>query len=452
MYTAYIGRRAINLYNEHMHDGDPLSPKKFFDQVFFPVVFDDDDYLIQAGNSKFGQLVRQRKKDRREAQEKGLSWEDEKPRRRQRALSDFHSLAEGYSEPHNHVVVGGSARKVSATTSGQVTNIDHPVDADTIYCSWVGGAMAIGVSGGLTMLVDEDTTLVALLEGWSQYRTLLSQTSGLKDKQIETWNGWWLTHRLSEDFRPDAPLSEKPDIRGRKHLKLDTRDWVDIMFTLAKNVEDDSVTAYVFSVGQRNTTIGFRKLYLSDARYLVELYRQIFEERSGVGVSQFAQLYRTEDGFRAVCRQGAIGLRALRPKDLNDYIPGGDKANWFTSESSSNLDSATYRVFLTWIIAMLNNEDLIDTTEQLAEALREYAQSDTKGRVTKKRTAEQVLEAGHRKEFLESLSAVVEDDATHAALIDEIGDEVVKMPSSDFPLFATLLRLKYHVFSQQQSV
>lgn len=176
MYTAYIGRRALDLYNEHMHDGDPLSPKKFFDQVFFPVVFDDDDYLMQAGNSKFGQLVRQRKRDKREAQEKGISWEDEKPRRRQRALNDFHSLAEGYSEPHNHVVVGGSARKVSATTSGQVTNIDHPVDPDTIYCSWVGAATAIGVSGGLTMLIDEDTTLLALLEGWSQYRTLLSQT------------------------------------------------------------------------------------------------------------------------------------------------------------------------------------------------------------------------------------------------------------------------------------
>ena len=451
MYTAYIGRRAIDLYNEHLHDGEFLSPKKFFDQVFFPVVFDDDDYLMQAGNSKFGQLVRQRKKDKREAAEKGISWEEEKPRRRQRALKDFHSLSEDYDQPHNHVVVGGAARKVSATTSGQVTNIDHPVDADTIYCSWVGAATAIGVSGGLTMLIDEDTTLLTLLEGWTQYRTLLNQTSGLKDKQIETWNGWWLTHRLSEDFRPDSPLSEKPDIRGRKHLKLDTQDWVDIMFTLSKNVEEDSVTAYVFSVGQRNTTIGFRQLYLSDVRYMVELYQQLFEERSGVEEKQFAQLYKTEDGFCAACRQGAIGLRALRPRNLDEYMPGGDKAGWFTSKSNSNLNNTTYRIFLTWIIAMLNNEELIDTTEQLAEALRDYAQSDTKGRVTKKRTAEQVLKASHRREFLESLSAVVEDDATHAALIDEIGDEVVKMPSNDFPLFATLLRLKYKVFSQQQS-
>ena len=168
MYTAYIGRRAINLYNEHMHDGDPLSPKKFFDQVFFPVVFDDDDYLIQAGNSKFGQLVRQRKKDRREAQEKGLSWEDEKPRRRQRALSDLHSLAEGYSEPHNHVVVGGSARKVSATASGQVTNIDQSVEPDTFYFSWIGAATAGRGSGSFTMtvLINHASQLLSLLVGW----------------------------------------------------------------------------------------------------------------------------------------------------------------------------------------------------------------------------------------------------------------------------------------------
>lgn len=223
------------------------------------------------------------------------------------------------------------------------------------------------------------------------------------------------------------------------------------MFTLAKNVEVDAVTAYIFSVGQRNTTIGFRQLYLNEARYLVELYQQLFEERAGVEMRQFGQLYRTEDGFWAACRQGAIGLGALRPRDLNDHMPGGDNTDWFTSESSSNLDNATYRIFLTWIIAMLNNEDLIDTTEQLAEALRDYAQSDDTTTTTK-RTAEQVLKAGHRREFLESLTAIVEDDATHAALIDEIGDEVVKMPSNDFPLFATLLRLKYHVFSQQQSV
>jgi hypothetical protein len=101
---------------------------------------------------------------------------------------------------------------------------------------------------------------------------------------------------------------------------------------------------------------------------------------------------------------------------------------------------------------MLNNEDLIDKTEQLAEALRGHAQSDTKGRKTAENRAEQVLEAGHQREFLEALTEVVDNDGSHAGLFDEIADEVVRMPSSDFPLFATLLRLKYHVFSQQQSV
>jgi chorismate mutase len=111
-----------------------------------------------------------------------------------------------------------------------------------------------------------------------------------------------------------------------------------------------------------------------------------------------------------------------------------------------------YLVFQTWIIAMLNNEDLIDTTEQLAQALREHAESGEKGRTKAKRRAEQVLDASREREFLEALTEVVENDGSHASLFDEIADEVVKMPSSDFPLFATLLRLKYKVFSQQQSV
>ena len=55
MYTAYIGRRAIDLYNEHMREGSSLAPKDFFDEVIFPIFFDDARYLFWPMNSPFAQ-------------------------------------------------------------------------------------------------------------------------------------------------------------------------------------------------------------------------------------------------------------------------------------------------------------------------------------------------------------------------------------------------------------
>jgi len=214
---------------------------------------------------------------------------------------------------------------------------------------------------------------------------------------------------------------------------------------------NERLTVYVYSLGNTNTTIGFRQLLLPEVQYLADLYQRLFGDVEGVSARRLAEAFDPQYSIYQACEQGAIGLKALRPDKLRDYMPGGRTSKMPNTTRSEN-KFTRYLIFQTWIIVMLNNEDLITTTERLANALREYAQSDTKGRTTAKRTAEQVLEASHRREFLESLSEIVENGGTHAGLINEIADEVVKMPSSDFPLFATLLRLNYHVFSQQQSV
>ena len=100
MYTAFIGRRLLDLYNIHRRDGPLLSPRQFFDEVFFPLVFDDDRYLMLANNSKFDQIAKQKK--HRDAQE------------RLHALALFHDDVETLDEPHGHLYLGGTARKVEA--------------------------------------------------------------------------------------------------------------------------------------------------------------------------------------------------------------------------------------------------------------------------------------------------------------------------------------------------
>ena len=298
------------------------------------------------------------------------------------------------------------------------------------------------------MLIDHDAVLLALLEGWSLYRKYLNQTPSLKGKQIATWNGQWIAHRFGPDYNSDDPLR---DFNPPGTSEISTKNWSKVVFSLARELPESELRVYVYALGKRNETIGFRQLLLPEVQYLTDLYKKLFGTVEGVSARRLADVFEPAFSLYQACEQGAIGLKALQPDRLLKYMPGRRDSKMPGTTRSEN-KFTRYLIFQTWIIAMLNNEDLIDTTEQLAQALREHAQSDTKGRKTAENRAEQVLEASHQREFLEALTEVVENDGSHAALFDEIADEVVKMPSGDFPLFATLLRLKYKVFDQQQSV
>jgi hypothetical protein len=432
MYTSYVGRRAIDLYNEHHRDGPSLSPKEFFDEVLFPVFFDDERYLFWPNNAPFAQPK--------------YSGSRGDPEVRQEALAETHEKIAEIDQPVGHLFMGGMADGVLETTSGQVSGVGATADPEDAYCSWAGAMCGIGVSGGLSFLTDNETVLDALLEGWELYRKYMDETPGLKGNQISTWNGQWITHRFGFDYRPDDPLRDL-DLPGSK---LSTQDWAQVVFALAREFPDTALTVYVYSLGNTNQTIGFRQLLLPEVQYFAELYETLFGNVEGVSAQRLADAFDPAFSIYRACEQGAIGLKALQPDKLRDYMPGRGSKTPGTTRSENKF--TRYLTFQTWIIAMLNNEDLIEVTEQLAEALREHAESDTKGRTTNKRRAEQALKASHRREFLESLTEIAKEDGTRADLFNDTADEVVKMPSSDFPLFATLLRLKYHVFSQQESV
>ena len=431
MYTAQIGRQILRLYNNHRHNGPPLSPRGFFDDVLFPIVFDDGRYLFWPNNAPFAQPTYSGKRD--------------DPAKRQEALDETHEKIGDISQAVGHLFMGGMASGPMETTSGQVSPIGVAAEPAEAYCSWIGAMAGIGVKGGLSMLLDHDEVLLALVDGWSAYRDYLDQTPSLKGNQVETWNGHWLCHRFGYDFHPDDPLRDL-DLPTTKSTGIKTQAWVKVLFALTRALPDTVPTVYLYSLGQTNTTIGFRQLHLPDVRYLAELHDALFGDVEGVPSHTLEEVYDTEFSIYAACEQGTIGLKALQPKKLKTYMPGrGAKMPKPTRSENKNI---RYLTFQTWIIAMLNNEDLIDFTEDAATALHEHAQSDTKGRTTAKRRAEQVVQAGYRREFLDALTDVVENDDHHTGDFNRIADEVVKMPSSDFPLFATLLRLKYAVFSK----
>ncbi len=53
MYTSYIGKKFLKLFNEQ--EGKNLSAEEFFDKHFFSLFFNDVKHLLHVGNSPFFQ-------------------------------------------------------------------------------------------------------------------------------------------------------------------------------------------------------------------------------------------------------------------------------------------------------------------------------------------------------------------------------------------------------------
>jgi len=124
-------------------------------------------------------------------------------------------------------------------------------------------------------------------------------------------------------------------------------------------------------------------------------------------------------------------------------MPSGRGETKQPSAPSTQNQRTRHYIFQTWIIAMLNNEELLEVAGNAAEALRAHAKSGKRGRTTPKRRAEQVLDASNKRGFVEQLTEVLENDGEHAAHFEELVEQVVTMPASDFPLFLTLIKFKY---------
>lgn len=463
MYTSIIGRRLLDRANSR--DGLERSPAEFFDTEFFPLVFGHDDYLMPAGNSKFGQLVNNRKSDRAAAEREGRAWDAaEQDRLRLKALADFHVVAGEATEPQAHLVLGGYARGAEGTTSGQVTAIDHHAGADDVYLSWIGAAAGAGVAGGLVLLIDHDAVLDAVLDGWALYRRVLTETPNLKANQLETWNGQWLRHRFSATYDAANPTAF---VRGFLNTKappynIETVSWARLLLSLGSALGDAPVSAYVYSLGQTNSTIGFVPLHLGATGVLREsygtvraFYRALFGDAvEAVGSDRLDEVYDAGLGFAGACAQGAIGLRAFEPAHLRDFLPDGKNKQ---PRPAGPADAQTPLLHQTWIYAMLGpqKQDLLDRAAETAEMLLDFERGTIGGKTNLKKSVKEALDATSLPGLITGLTKIAEDvqETSRANLpaedvartldtLDRLVRASLDLPPERFHLFLALLRFQ----------
>ncbi|WP_444382629.1 hypothetical protein [Prevotella sp.] len=435
MITSNIGKIFLDAYNEEY--GTNYDARGFFLEQFYPLFFDQNKYMMTAGNSPL--------------ENPKLSWDDmikgkkpyETPEQRK---SRFEKLINKIdeSEADASIARGYASLDVTATTSGQVTDMKLPNSQEEIYTSWMGDALGIGVQGGFSILFSKKEILLDIFKGWKLYRESLNKTSMLKGNQINTWNGQWLSH-----YYDDRVYDEKMPLAGYNPyntnndglINIDTQTWTKILIGISRKYDNSQLLGYIYSIGQTNTTIGFVPFDLSQIRRPIHLYKKIF----GMHNSRNAEdLWGTALGFKMACTYGGIGIKAMEPKGLQDYVyPKGNKDPKQPKAPKNENEQINFNVYKIWILAMLNNDDLWEKSQELAELLNEASCNKDKSISTKpKNLVEAMLNATNKKLFVEAATEVI----PFITKIDEfkgIVKEIHSMPTDNVPYFLTLLRFQY---------
>ena len=424
MVTTNIGKIFLQAYNVKYEKN--YTAKDFFDKVFFPLVLDSPKYLQWVQNSPF---VQKKQGKRVETLTSG---------ERKERLSEFHQkILMGSRDASVALGYAASDEKGFATTSGQVTNMELSITAEDVYLSWIGACLGLGVKGGISILFDQPALLLDIFEGWAVYRKLLDEVPSLKGNQLSSaWNAQWLIHKYSRLFNPKNPFAhldpyeEKAGVMGIK-----VESWTLLLIRICQYYTNPKVLGYVYGFGQMNTTIGFIPFVLSQIRRSFDFYDRLFQmERE-----KAEPLWGTAFGLQKACERGVVGLSAMEPKGLRDYILAKKMPKY---KQENQQQTILFHTYITWIIAMLNNEELWAKALEFATVLQNFSTGNKQGKTSNSRKVDEVLKATNKKNFIESLVEIV-GNSTEVDVITKIASLVNTMPTENVPYFLTLVRFRY---------
>lgn len=426
MVTSVIGRIFLDAYNEREHTC--YDAKTFFIEKYYPLFFDAEKYMQWVQNSPFVQMKKGQKVET-------LSLEE----RHDKLCELLCKIQDGARDASVAIGYSASDDKGYATTSGQVTNLNLEVSQNDVYLSWIGSSLGIGVQGGFCILFSNPQILLSIYDGWSLYRKALNNNQKLKGNQITSWNGQWLAHKYDRyTYDAEYPMADfEPFEKGADaSMSVSVQSWTKILINIAQSLPEQNLMGYVYSYGQTNTTIGFIPFILSQIRRPIDLYIKFF----GMSGRRDAEdLYGTAFGFDKACQSGVIGIKALEPKGLRDYIEKGKLPKYDNDNEKQTIKYHTYQI---WIMAMLNNQDLWMCAEEFAHLLQAYSQSSTNAKTDRSNKVKALLSSSNKRDFIKNLTDIV-PDVSERTKVMETAKKVNDMPTDNVPYFLTLIRFHY---------
>ncbi|MGD9978408.1 MAG: hypothetical protein AB7S54_10800 [Bacteroidales bacterium] len=436
MIAANIGRIFLDAYNEKFKSN--FTAKEFFVEKYYELFFNHNKYMMSAGNSPL--------------ENPKISWDKMRngqipyetvEKRSDRFIKTIEKIDAGPADAS--IAIGFPTLDLTATTSGQVTNLDLPIKTEDIYLSWIGSGLGIGVQSGLSLLFSNKQILLDLFDGWQFYRDYLNKTPSLRGNQINTWNGQWIAHRYDKyAFDASDPTASFNPFGMMKDggMEVETQSWTKVLIGIARNHSETSLIAYVYSLGQMNITVGFVPFELPRIRQPFELYAKYFGTTKR---EQVEQLFGTAMGFTKACQMGSIGVTALEPKGFRDCFDKGVIPKYNPTDEEKTIDYNTYQI---WLLAMLNNEQLWEKAQQIATTLNSYSLSDKNARKVKSQEVANLLASVTKKQFIESLTEIVKESPDTEQLA-EIATLIHTMPIDNVPYFLTLIRFQYAVVNKK---
>lgn len=487
MITATIGKIFLEAYNKKY--GKKYDAKTFFVEVYNPLFFGGSKYLQWVQNSPFVQgLVSTSKNESgyvlKNNSDKSLTFKSENDAQkyideqkipskdileiqkeknksqfkviRKLKPNDFNTMLNAFLEkvdncitPDASIAPGfpASEEKEFATTSGQVTNLNLETDKDDIFLSWIGSSLGVGLQGGLSILFPEPIILLDLYEGWEMYRKVITENDRLRGNQVNTWNGQWLAHRYSKYFRQEQPMADfTPFETTNDGMSVATQSWTKVLIGVSWQFDNPKMMGYVYNLGQTNTTIGFIPFSLEHIRRPIQLYAKLF----GIDEGKKAEdLWGTENGFRACCQRGAIGIEAMQPKGLRQYMKA-EKDKTVRLPKYDDKQVINFHTYQIWLLAMLNNEELWTKSIEFAQMLQEYVNKDKKLSTKRGNLVKTILASTSKRAILSALSEIVSDVEAFNE-IEENAKIIHLMPTDNVPYYLTLIRFHYAGMSNKNN-
>lgn len=436
MIAANIGKIFLDAFNEKYQSN--FSAKEFFIEKYYEIFFNHNKYMMSAGNSPL--------------ENPKISWDkmrtgkipyETAAKRKDRFTKTIEKIDAGPADAS--IAIGFPTMDLTATTSGQVTNLNLPIKTEDIYLSWIGSGLGVGVQGGLSLLFSNEQILLDLFDGWQVYRDYLNCTPSLRGNQINTWNGQWIAHRydkLSYDAANQTASFNPFGVMKDGGMEVNTQTWTKVLIGIARNYPEISLIAYIYNLGQMNITLGFIPFELPRIRRPFELYEKYFGTTK---IELVEKLFGTAIGFTKACQMGVIGANALEPSGFRDCMDKGVVPKYNPTDEEKIINFNTYQI---WLLAMLNNEQLWEKAQQIASALNEYTISERSSRTTRSQEVANLLASVNKKQFIEALTAIIAKSQEVSQLI-YIAELVHKMPNDNVPYFLTLIRFQYAVVNKK---
>ncbi len=445
MYASHIGKKFLQYYNKK--NGTNYSAKEYFIKVHWPLFYDDPNYLHSPGNTPFFQLVAQHKTGDHSERQKALNVLQEK-------VDEY--IKEPVGFPNMSYALSYPAADEYGTTSGQVSSLDISLPEDEIWTSWIGVAFTIGIGGGINLLIDEEIIFELLEEGFAVYREYVKETPEIKNK-IETWNGIWLQHRTSKNYDAKQPRYQFNPLTVKKdNVEMTRISWIQIYFILSKVIDKPIANTYVFSLGQMNKTIGFIQFILKDVKRLANLYHELYANTETLSNKELSMIYETERGFYVTCQSGVIGLTQMEPKNFKKFMLPGKNGTYSKPKTDEN-SQISYYIYKLWIIAMLNNEQLLQLANESALAFRDFTQLNKRVGTAKDSKITAILESKSKKAFIDAINELLsskdykaevfmesENNKSLASVLKKLVEAaMLEIATDNLPLFISLLKFEY---------